>query len=317
MSGTNEQVARMKQKVVGVLMGGLSSEREVSLRTGAACAEALSSLGYVVRSIDVQRDVAARLIEERVEVAFIALHGRFGEDGCVQGLLESMGVPYTGSGVLASAMGMNKVVSKGVFRDRGLPVAPDVVLKNPADLASFRGAADLPFALPAVVKPSGEGSSVGVLIARDEAGLLAAVQEASRLRGDVLIERFIEGREIQAAVLDGEALGAIEVVPANDFYDYAAKYEDHGTRYLFPAPIAPDQYARACHIALEAHLALGCSGATRSDMILTPDGELFLLELNSLPGMTAASLLPKIAAGKGIDFPSLCERLLLGASLKG
>lgn len=307
----------MKKKVVGMLMGGLSTEREVSLRTGEACARALSSLGYVVRSIDVQRDVAARIAAARIDVAFIALHGRFGEDGCIQGLLESMGIPYTGSGVLASAMGMNKVVSKRIFEDRGLPVAPDVVLKNAVDLRDFRGAADLPFGLPAVVKPSGEGSSVGVAIAHDEPALMAAVEAASHLQGDILIEALVPGREIQAAVLDGEALGAIEIVPANAFYDYAAKYEDHATRYLFPAPIPPDQYAQACRIALEAHLALGCSGATRSDMILTPDGRLFLLELNTLPGMTAASLLPKIAAGQGIDFPALCERLLLGASLKG
>lgn len=314
---TSERRQAMKEKVVGVLMGGLSTEREVSLRTGKACARALSSLGYVVRSIDVQRDVAARLAAEKIDVAFIALHGRFGEDGCIQGLLESMGIAYTGSGVLASAMGMNKVVSKRIFEDRGLPVAPDLILKNPADLKAFRGVADLPFGLPAVVKPSGEGSSVGVAIARDAVALKAAVDAAARLKGDVLIEAFVQGREIQAAVLDGAALGAIEIVPANAFYDYAAKYEDHATRYLFPAPIAPDEYARACQIALDAHLALGCSGATRSDMILTPEGKLCLLELNTLPGMTETSLLPKIAAGQGIGFPALCERLLLGASLKG
>lgn len=317
MSEMSERSRELKEKVVGVLMGGLSTEREVSLRTGEACAQALSSLGYVVRSIDVQRDVAARLAAEKIDVAFIALHGRFGEDGCIQGLLESMGIPYTGSGVLASAVGMNKVVSKRIFEDHGLPVAPDVVLKDRAALSEFHGASDLPFGLPAVIKPSGEGSSVGVSIAHDEAALMAAIEAASRLRGEVLIEAFVQGREIQAAVLDGEALGAIEIVPANAFYDYAAKYEDHSTRYLFPAPIPPEQYARACRIALDAHLALGCSGATRSDMILTPEGRLFLLELNTLPGMTAASLLPKIAAGQGIDFPSLCERLLLGASLKG
>ena len=313
----SEQRASLRSKTIGVLMGGLSTEREVSLRTGKACAEALSSLGYVVRSIDVQRDVAARLAAEKIDVAFIALHGRYGEDGCIQGLLEALGIAYTGSGVLASAMGMNKVVSKHVFAAHGLPVAPDLVLKNPAGLTSFRGAADLPFALPAVVKPSGEGSSVGVAIAHTDAELLAAVEAASQLKGDVLIEQFIAGREIQAAVLDGEALGAIEIVPERAFYDYAAKYEVHTTRYLFPAPIPADQYERACRLALDAHRALGCDGATRSDLILAPDGELYLLELNSLPGMTATSLLPKIAAGKGIDFPALCERLLLGASLKG
>ncbi|MDR0967182.1 MAG: D-alanine--D-alanine ligase [Myxococcales bacterium] len=314
---TDDRRDALKRKTIGVLMGGLSAEREVSLRTGKACGDALSSLGYVVRSIDVQRDVAARLVAEGIELAFVALHGRYGEDGCIQGLLESMAIPYTGSGVLASAMGMDKVVSKHLFASHGLPIARDVVLRNPSDLVTFRGAADLPFALPAVIKPSSEGSSVGVTIARDEAELVAAVGKAAALKGDILIEQFIQGREIQAAVLDGEALGAIEIVPASGFYDYAAKYEVNTTRYLFPAPIPSDQYERACQLSLDAHQALGCSGATRSDMILAPDGQLYLLELNTLPGMTATSLLPKIAAGKGIDFPALCERLLLGASLKG
>lgn len=305
----------LKSKTIGVLMGGLSTEREVSLRTGKACAEALESLGYRVVRIDVQRDVAQRLLDEKIGAAFIALHGRYGEDGCIQGLLESMGIPYTGSGVLASAMGMNKIVSKRIFEDHGLRTAKDCVLKA-ADVPAFRGAAQLPFPLPAVVKPSCEGSSVGVSIAHNEAELAKAIDEASRLKGDILIEQFIQGREIQAAVLDGEALGAIEIVPEHGFYDYAAKYEVHTTRYLFPAPIPADQYEAACALALGAHRALGCSGASRSDMILTEDGTLYLLELNSLPGMTATSLLPKIAAGRGIGFADLCERLLLGASLK-
>jgi D-alanine-D-alanine ligase len=304
----------LKGKRIGVLMGGLSTERDVSLKTGAACAQALESKGYVVSRIDVQKDVAKKLLDERIEVAFIALHGRWGEDGCIQGLLESMFIPYTGSGVLASAAGMDKVFSKRIFAAEGVRTPPYKVF---ASLKAFEADPALPFELPAVVKPSGEGSSVGVRIVKDQKSLKEAVVEASKLKGSILIEKYIKGREIQAAVLDDEALGAIEIVPANEFYDYAAKYQTHTTRYIFPAPIPEPQYREACQTALGAHRALGCAGASRSDLILDPDGVSWLLEINTLPGMTSASLLPKIAAGKGIDFAGLCERLLMGASLKG
>lgn len=311
MGFTSEE---LKKKKIGVLMGGLSTEREVSLRTGKACAEALESKGYVATRIDVQRDVAARLAAEGIEVAFNALHGRWGEDGCIQGLLESMFIPYTGSGVLASAAGMDKVFSKQVFVAHGIQTPAYVTF---SDFAAFERAPKLPFGLPAVVKPSGEGSSVGVQIVKTPEALRAAVLEASRLKGVILVERYIKGREIQVAVLEDEALGAIEIVPANEFYDYEAKYVAGTTRYLFPAPIPEPQYRAVCEIALAAHRALNCAGATRSDLIVEPTGETWILEVNTLPGMTSASLLPKIAAGKGIDFASLCERLLMGAALKG
>ncbi len=307
--------AELKTRRIGVLMGGLSSEREVSLRTGKACADALEERGYVVTRIDVQRDVAQRLGEARIDLAFIALHGRWGEDGCIQGLLESMFIPYTGSGVLASAAGMDKVFAKQVFEAHGLKTAPYRVFGG-MDALETHGF-EMPFGLPAVVKPSGEGSSVGVTIVRDAAALRAAALQASKLKGAILVEQYIKGREIQAAVLDDEALGAIEVVPASEFYDYNAKYQAGTTKYLFPAPIPADSNQAVCKMALAAHRALGCAGATRSDLILEPGGALWLLEINTLPGMTATSLLPKIAAGKGIDFATLCERLLLGAALKG
>lgn len=305
----------LKSKRIGVLMGGLSTEREVSLRTGKACADALESKGYGVTRIDVQKDVARRLLDERVEVAFIALHGRWGEDGCIQGLLESMFIPYTGSGVLASAVGMDKVFAKQVFNARGVKTPPYEVF--PSFAALEKHGFTMPFGFPAVVKPSGEGSSVGVTIARDPASLKAAALEAGKLKGAILVEKYVKGREIQVAVLDDEALGAIEVVPANEFYDYSAKYQAGTTQYLFPAPISADRAEAANEAAVGAHRALGCAGATRSDLILEPSGEIWILEINTLPGMTSASLLPKIAAGKGIDFASLCERLLLSASLKG
>jgi len=305
----------MKDKRIGVLMGVLSVEREVSLRTGAGVTAALRGLGYQVVEIDVQKDVADRLRAERVEVAFIALHGRYGEDGCIQGLLESMFIPYTGSGVLASSVGMEKVFAKQVFVAHGIPT-PAYRAFDGRDRA-LAGVESLPFPFPVVVKPSREGSSVGVQIVHTEDAYASAVEDAARLAGSVLVEQFVNGREVQGAVLDDASLGAIEIVPTHEFYDYEAKYQaGSGTRYLFPAPLPPDQYARVNEVCLAAHRALGCRGATRSDVIVTPEGEVQLLELNTIPGMTPTSLLPKIAAGQGIDYPQLCERILLGASLQ-
>ena len=301
-------------KKVAVLYGGLSTEREVSLKTGAACAEGLRARGYDALLIDVGHDIGERLRSAKVDVAFNALHGRYGEDGCIQGLLESLEIPYTGSGVLASAVGMDKVVSKVLFRALGLAVAEYRVFSHQA-AASVR-AADLPFGLPCVVKPAGEGSSVGVHIVRDPAGLAAACVDAASYKGDVIVERYVRGKEVQVAVLDDRALGVIEIVPANEFYDYAAKYTAGTTQYFYPARI-PDAHRKALAEAGEiAHRGLGCSGVTRSDFILTADGTPFILEVNTLPGMSATSLVPKIARGNGISFEDLCERLLEGATLK-
>jgi D-alanine-D-alanine ligase len=307
--------SELKNKRIGVLLGGLSSERDVSLRTGAAVAKALRSLGYDVVEIDVGKDVAARLAAEKVDVAWLALHGRYGEDGSIQGLLESLFIPYTGSGVLASAVGMDKVYAKWVFATHGIPTPP---YKTFRDAASARAAVDaLSFPFPVVVKPSREGSSVGVHVCKTKEAYLAAVDDASRYAGTLLVEQFIQGREVQGAVLDDEALGVIEVVVAREFYDHTAKYTaGSGTKYLFPAPLPADQYARVNAVCLAAHRALGCQGASRSDVIVTEAGDVFVLETNTLPGMTETSLLPKIAAGRGIDFPALCERILLGACLK-
>jgi D-alanine-D-alanine ligase len=264
--------------------------------------------------VDVDLEVAAKLREARADVAFIALHGRWGEDGCIQGLLESMAIPYTGSGVLASSVGMDKVFSKVLFRMLGLPIAEQVVF--PPERAARVSVADLPFGLPCVVKPSGEGSSVGVHIVREASGLAAACRDAASYKGDVIVERYIQGKEIQVAVLDGKALGVIEIVFAGEFYDYAAKYTATTTQYFYPARI-PEAHARAVMEAAEvAHRGLECAGVTRTDFILTAEGTPYILEVNTLPGFTSHSLVPKIAAGNGISFPDLCERLLEGASLK-
>ncbi len=306
---------QLQGKKIGVLMGGLSVERDVSLRTGAAVAGALRGLGYDVVDIDANRELPLSLAKEKIEAAFIALHGRYGEDGSVQGLLEAMFIPYTGSGVLASAVGMEKTFAKQIFIAHGIPTPPHVAFH---DAKSAHAAIDsLPFPFPVVVKPSREGSSVGVHVCKTREQYKVAVDDAAKYAGTLMVERFVKGREVQGAVLDDESLGAIEIIPANEFYDYESKYKaNSGTRYVFPAPLPPDQYQRVNEVCLAAHKALGCSGATRSDVIAAEDGGVFLLEVNTLPGMTATSLLPKIAEGRGIDFPALCERLLLGAALK-
>jgi len=301
-------------KKVAVLYGGRSSEREVSLKTGAAVAEALRATGHDVVLLDVDLDVAARLRAEGAAVAFVALHGRFGEDGCIQGLLESLGIPYTGSGVLASAVGMDKVLAKLLFRHLGLALAEYRVFP-PSRALSIHGA-DLPFTFPVVVKPSCEGSSVGVTLVKDPTHLAAACAEAARWKGDVIVEKYVRGKEVQVAVLDGTALGVIEVVPANEFYDYAAKYTAGTTQYHYPARISEPDTRKLMEAAEAAHQGLGCAGVTRTDFILTAEGTPFILEVNTLPGMTATSLVPKIAAGNGIPFPALCQRLLDGAALK-
>ena len=308
-------VDELKKKTIGVLYGGLSAEREVSLKSGDAVARALESKGYKVARVDVGKDVDQKLREAKVDVAFVTVHGRYGEDGCLQGLLEALFIPYAGSGVLSSALAMEKVYAKQVFVSRGISTAEYRAFDD-AKAADIHGY-DLPFHFPVVVKPSGEGSSVGVKIAKSGDELREAAAAAAGFKGSILIERYVKGREIQVGVLDNEALGCIEVKPAGEFYDYNAKYVANTTQYLFPAPIPEAAYHRCMEVALSAHRALGCSGATRTDLILPEaGGDPIVLEVNTLPGMTEKSLLPKIAAGKGWDFAELCERILKGASLK-
>lgn len=302
-------------KKVAVLYGGRSAEREVSLATGKACAEALRSRGLEVTLVDAGLDLDVRLRALGADVAFVALHGRYGEDGCAQGLLESMGIPYTGSGVLASAAAMDKVLSKLLFREAGLALA--AYRAFPASRSASIGLADLPAGLPAVVKPACEGSSVGVHVVKDVGELAAALADAARYKGDLLVEQYLRGQEVNVAVLEGSALGTVEVVPSREFYDYVAKYTPGSTQYFVPARLSPEVAARTCRDAETAFRALGCAGAARVDFIVAGDGTPYILEVNTLPGMTGTSLVPKIAAGRGIPFPELCERILDTASLKG
>lgn len=299
----------VKTKKIGVLYGGLSAEREVSLASGAAVHKALIARGYDAIAIDVNRDLPQVLAREGVDIAFIALHGRYGEDGSVQGVLELMGIPYTGSGVLASALAMNKIFAKQTFAASGLTIAPYRVLR--------RGdAAQTDFGFPVVVKPSQEGSSVGVSIVRAAEGLAAAIETAFRYDDEILVEQFIKGQEVQVGILGEEALGAIEIVPKNEFYDFEAKYTAGMAEHILPARLPADVYRRALDTGLSAHRALGCAGYSRVDLLVTAAGDCYVLEVNTLPGMTALSLLPEIAQGAGIGFEELVERILMSAALK-
>ncbi|HEY6838059.1 MAG TPA: D-alanine--D-alanine ligase [Geobacteraceae bacterium] len=302
----------LKAKKIGVLMGGLSAEREVSLSSGNAVLTALKARGYDAVGVDVGRDLAQALDREKVEVAFVCLHGRYGEDGAVQGLLELKGIPYTGSGVLASALAMNKIFAKLVFAASGLTVAGYRVVRRGEDATALRG-----FSLPLVVKPSQEGSSVGVSIVRDEAKLLPAMELAFGYDAEILVEEFIKGREIQVGILDDKAMGAIEIVPKNEFYDFEAKYTAGMAEHICPPVLPKELYGKLLAAGEAAHRALGCSGYSRVDFLVTETGECFILEVNTLPGMTALSLLPEIAQKEaGICFEELVERIILSAAVK-
>jgi D-alanine-D-alanine ligase len=303
----------MKAKKIGVLLGGLSAERDVSLKTGEAIWAALVERGYDAVRVFVDRDLDLVLRQERVDVAFLALHGRYGEDGCVQGMLELMGVPYTGSDVLSSALAMNKVKAKEIFRLHNLATPSYYLLpKSRAEhVAEEHGG----FGFPAVVKPVGEGSSVGVAIAHDLAELESACEAAFRFDDQILVERYVEGIEVSVGILHDRPLAAIEIEPGEAFYDYSAKYTAGRSAYHLPARLSPERYRGVLTQALLAHQALGCTGATRVDMIVSDRGNESILEVNTLPGMTPTSLLPKMAHHAGMSFADLCEEILGGARL--
>ncbi len=301
-------MALLANKKIGVLLGGLSSERDVSLASGNAILAALKEKGYPAVAIDVGKDIAEKIHEQRIDAAFIALHGKFGEDGAIQGMLEVMGIPYTGSGILASALGMNKTVSKQVFRSRGLHVGPyEIVYAGDRDKVD---AIVDQIKYPVVIKPHAEGSSVGVSLVFKKEEVAPAVELAFKYGGEILIEKFIKGKEVQVGILGERALGAIEIVPKRAFYDYAAKYEKGMSDHFYPARIAADVYRTTLEAGLAAHKALGCRGYSRVDFIIDDSGTPYILEVNTLPGMTATSLLPEIAKGAGISFPDLVEEIL-------
>ena len=303
----------MREKKIGVLMGGLSSERSVSLESGTAVLNALQRNNYHAVGIDVGLDLPVVLKSSGIETAFIALHGSFGEDGCVQGLLEMMQIPYTGSGVLASALAMHKRYAKSFFLQNDLLTAPFRHYRRGENVVLDK----LPFAVPLIVKPVQGGSSVGVSKVTSETDLAKALDLAFGYDDEILIEQFIKAKEIQVGILEDAPIGAIEIVTKNEFYDYDAKYKKGKAEHIFPARLAPDVYRKTLEIGLVAHQALGCSGYSRVDLLVTDTGDCYILEVNTLPGMTALSLLPEIALkGVGLSFEDLVVRIIEGASLK-
>ncbi|MCP4365282.1 MAG: D-alanine--D-alanine ligase [Planctomycetes bacterium] len=295
---------------VAVLMGGISSEREVSLSSGRAVAKALEEAGYDVMPIVVNDEEIRELDAADVDVAFIALHGRFGEDGGVQRLLEARGIPYTGSGVRASRMAMDKAETKWTFVLSGIPTPKFLTLKRGQPIQELEGLLIERLPMPLVVKPSGSGSSVGVSVVHDNKELPQALETAFRYDEKAIIERYVSGRELTVGILGDAALPVIEIRPAREFYDSSAKYEDNKTRYI-TAPDVPDAVlGRARQLALKAHLELGCVGFSRVDMMLSKDMELFLLEVNTIPGFTERSLMPMAADVAGISFLELCREIV-------
>jgi len=305
----------MSGKHVAVLMGGFSSERPVSLSSGAACADALGAEGYRVTRVDVGRDVAAVLAELRPDVAFNALHGPFGEDGTIQGILEYLEIPYTHSGVLASALAMDKALAKHVAEAAGIPVAEALVMDR-HDFGS-----EHPMKPPYVVKPVREGSSFGVVIVKEDQSHPPQVVTSSEWRyGDrIMVERYVAGRELTCGVMGDVALGVTEIIPqGHAFYDYDSKYVKGGSRHVIPAEISPNIYQKIQTLALKAHQAIGCRGVSRSDFRFDDrgddEGEVIWLEINTQPGMTPTSLVPEMAQHAGLRFGEFLKWMVEDAS---
>ncbi len=327
---------------IGVISGGISSEREVSLSTGQGIYEALLSLGYMAEFIDFTGDI--KVFTDKMDIAFLALHGKYGEDGTMQGLMELLKIPYTGSGVLASAIAMDKIYSKKIFEFENIPTPPylvsdlsyigqmddktqkteekttektapeitkEIVLKINEKIAGSIG-------YPLIVKPNRGGSSIGVTIVRSPEGLGRALEDAALQDGRILLEKFISGKQLTVSIIgrDPQALPIIEIRPKGGFYDYQSKYTPGFTEYLVPAPIERELAEKVSAIAVKCHNALDCSAISRVDFIHGDDGSINILEVNTIPGMTPTSLVPKAAAACGIRYEVLTEIVLNCASLK-
>jgi D-alanine-D-alanine ligase len=303
---------------IGVLMGGQSSERDVSLRTGEAVYRSLVRSGYDAVAIDVGPGLSQTVQEQAIEVAFLALHGPGGEDGAIQGFLETLGIPYTGSGVRASAIGMHKVVTKTVVAAHGIPVPRGTVVWRGTAPTLNRILTSCTLKLPIVVKPASQGSTIGVTIVRTPSQWKEALQMAHRYDEEAMIEAFIPGHEVTLSLLgtiDGTVAGlpAVEIVAPDGFYDFSAKYEKGRTQYLCPAPLSAAVSREIKQLAIRTYQALGCSGAARVDFRITPKGKPFVLEINTVPGMTETSLLPMAAGKAGLSYDTLTERILQSA----
>jgi len=308
----NQKTCMPAQTTVAVLYGGRSSEREISIASGTAVIGALEEVGFKVVGIDTgEKGYMQKLEGTMPDVVFIALHGRGGEDGSVQGVCEELGLPYTGSGILASALAMDKDRSKIIYRAAELPTPASVTLRT-GDTWSVEELTEK-VGEKTVVKPSCEGSSVGMSIVHDSRELDAAIRNAFQCDDTVLVEQFVSGTEVTVAVIGNDELAAlpiIKIVPRNEFYDFDAKYAPGGSQHICPAPLSDNITARCQKLALGAHRALGCKGVSRTDFIIDEAGTLWLLETNTIPGMTATSLIPDAARVNGMDFGSLCSYLI-------
>jgi len=296
----------LKAQRIGVLMGGRSSERDISFKSGKAVIKGLKRRGYNVTAIDVDPDLAIKLKRKHIGAAFIALHGRWGEDGSVQGLLEIMGIPYTGSGVLGSAMAMDKVVMKMMFESMGIP--------SPAYTQAEDGGT-VHFPLPFVVKPASEGSTIGISIVKKQKEVMAAIKKARMFDKKVMVEKYIEGDEITVGIVNGEALPVVQVKPSSGFYDFEAKYTKGMTEYIVPAKIDKTIAKKAGDIAMEVYKAFELAGCVRIDMLVDDDLPK-VIDINTSPGMTETSLVPKAWESLGRTFDELVEAILMEASLK-
>lgn len=299
---------------IGVLMGGPSSEREISLKSGKAVLEALKDARLDAVAIDINSDDIKEnisLIKSfNIDCAFIALHGRFGEDGTIQGILEDLKLPYTGSGVSASRLAMDKIASRKIFEQNGLKVPRYSEINKTSYLSSQFSALSSQLGFPLVIKPATQGSSVGLSIIESENELNNAITLAFTFDQKAIIEEYIRGRELTVGILEGKALPVIEIIPKKMFFDFEAKYKPGLTDYIVPAPLDEGITKKTMDAALSAHKALGCSGFSRADIILGEDNQVYVLEINTIPGLTSTSLLPKAAKKAGIEFGDLCLKLI-------
>jgi len=291
---------------VGVLAGGPSNEREISLKSGKAVHDALIREGVDAIFLDVKNNIYDIIGKAKIDVAFIALHGKFGEDGTVQKILEEARIPYTGSGVEASRLALDKIASKKAFKKSAIPIPQYVVFEKNKYLIDDAK----PLGMPVVVKPQFEGSSIGLSVVRESTFLKDALDKAFEYGDKIILEEYIKGRELTVGILDDKPLPVIEIVTKNRVYDYGAKYSDPETRYLIPAPVEKNIYENAQRLGSRAHEALGCRMFSRVDMMLNDAGDIYVLEVNTIPGMTERSLLPKAAGELGYGFGKLCIKLI-------
>ena len=299
---------------IALLAGGKSGEREVSLSSGRSVEQALKKVGFIVETLDpANKNDLRTLVAESFDVAFLALHGKGGEDGTIQGFLETLEIPYTGSGVWASATAVNKIISKHFYREAGIPTPQSMKLES-SDISAETIIATV--GIPCVVKAATEGSALGVYICNSTKEVSQAVQKVFTVDKSAFVESFVSGTEFTVGVLgekDPVALPVIKIIPVNEFYDYESKYAEGGSQHICPAPLNEEETKQAQELALKAHKVLGCEGVSRTDLIQDKDGKFWVLETNTLPGMTSTSLLPDAARVKGISFEELCKQMVFEA----